>query len=87
MALVNCSECSREVSDSAASCPGCGHPLHASHVRSNDKPIKVVRTGGKWEGIGFLLIVAGIIMGIAGQAGAGIAFGVGFVVFLIGRFK
>jgi hypothetical protein len=88
VALVNCSECNREVSDSAASCPGCGHPLHPSHATSNDKPTKVVRTGGKYEGIGFLLIVIGIFMGIAGQSGgAGIAIGVGLVVFLIGRFK
>jgi hypothetical protein len=86
LALVNCSECNREVSDAAASCPGCGHPLRAS-AKNNVKPTKVVRSGGMYEGIGFLLIVIGIFMGIAGQAGAGIAFGVGFVVFLIGRFK
>jgi len=40
-----------------------------------------------YEGIGFLLIVAGIFMGIAGQAGAGIAAGAGFIIFLVGRFK
>jgi hypothetical protein len=27
MALTNCPECSRQVSDQAATCPGCGHPL------------------------------------------------------------
>ena len=27
MALVKCPECGREVSDAAASCPGCGHPI------------------------------------------------------------
>lgn len=86
MALVNCSECNREVSDAAASCPGCGHPLRAP-AKSNGKPTKVVRSGGMYEGIGFLLIVAGIFMGIAGQAGAGIAAGAGFIIFLVGRFK
>jgi hypothetical protein len=27
MSLIRCPECSREVSDKAYSCPGCGHPL------------------------------------------------------------
>ncbi len=27
MPLTNCSECGRQVSDRAATCPGCGHPL------------------------------------------------------------
>jgi hypothetical protein len=27
MALIHCRECGREVSDQAASCPGCGYPL------------------------------------------------------------
>ena len=32
MALVNCPECRREVSDQAAACPGCGHPLKPGGV-------------------------------------------------------
>ena len=27
MALINCPECKREVSDAAVSCPSCGYPL------------------------------------------------------------
>jgi zinc-ribbon domain len=27
MALINCSECGREISDKAAACPGCGAPV------------------------------------------------------------
>lgn len=87
MALINCPECNREVSDSATSCPGCGHPLIATHTKSTDKPTSVVRSGGKYEGLGFLLISVGVIMMIAGQAGGGLAISIGFVVFLIGRFK
>ena len=87
MALINCSECSREVSDSAASCPGCGHPL-LTPVENRVKPTKVVRSGGMYEGIGFILIVAGIFIGTAGNpGGAVIACGIGFIIFLIGRFK
>ncbi len=28
MALIECTECKKEVSDKATSCPGCGHPLN-----------------------------------------------------------
>jgi len=27
MALIKCPECGRDVSDSASSCPNCGHPI------------------------------------------------------------
>lgn len=27
MALINCPECGKEISDKAASCPHCGYPL------------------------------------------------------------
>lgn len=30
MALVQCPECNREVSDQATACPKCGHPLRES---------------------------------------------------------
>jgi hypothetical protein len=29
MALIHCSECGREISDRASSCPGCGAPVRA----------------------------------------------------------
>ena len=32
MGLIKCSECSREVSDRAASCPQCGSPITADNV-------------------------------------------------------
>ncbi len=28
MALINCSECGKQVSDKAASCPSCGNPIN-----------------------------------------------------------
>lgn len=36
MALINCSECGKEVSDKAVSCPNCGNPISQA---SNTKPI------------------------------------------------
>jgi len=32
MALIECSECSKEVSDKAGSCPHCGAPISTSDV-------------------------------------------------------
>lgn len=34
MALVNCSECGREISNQAATCPGCGAPVRARALRA-----------------------------------------------------
>jgi hypothetical protein len=93
MALIECSECRRQVSDKAASCPGCGAPIAqtpASSIRVSHSsgPVKVERTGAAWEGAGFLLIVAAIFVGIAGRGiFGGILGAVGFIVFLVGRFK
>lgn len=32
MALIKCSECGKEVSDKAESCPNCGNPIAIKHV-------------------------------------------------------
>ena len=33
MALVNCHECNKQVSDSALTCPNCGAPVRATQQR------------------------------------------------------
>ena len=92
MALISCAECGREVSDKAESCPNCGAPI-APHERDGSEPqqhVKVTRSGGAWEALGFLAIVAGIIAGFAtGESNhvGLILVVVGFAVFLVGRFK
>ena len=30
MALINCPECAKQISDKAGSCPHCGHPMHCT---------------------------------------------------------
>ena len=35
MALIKCSECSKEVSDKAQACPNCGSPIAADHLTLN----------------------------------------------------
>ena len=37
MALINCAECDKEISDSAASCPGCGAPVAAAKSKKGDR--------------------------------------------------
>lgn len=59
MALINCPECGKEVSDMAKSCPNCGNPI-------NDEPIKVENTNyeeenkdGAGRALGIVLLVLG----------------------------
>ena len=92
MALISCPECTKEISDQAASCPSYGVPIinASTQVVSPNKNRTVNRAGAKWEGVGFLMIVGGMIYGMASAAdnhvGGAIA-GIGFILFLIGRFN
>jgi hypothetical protein len=84
MALIKCSECSKEVSDKAAACPFCGNPIGGS-------PVTIQKTNKKWKviaiiafvilfvgiisifsnvGLGVTLIFVGIAMGIYAETGA-----------------
>lgn len=84
MALIECGECGREVSDKAASCPGCGAPIGAQ-----GKTVKAKRAGAGLETTGFLLIAGAVVGAIAGLDPL-ISFNVGlvgFVVFVIGRLR
>ena len=99
MALISCPECGKEISDKAPSCPSCGVPIAAQVALATEgaqpAPQQVVtvnakRSGGTWEGIGFLLIVIGMIIGMASGDDnhiGGFMGLVGFVLFIIGRFK
>lgn len=87
MALVQCGECGRTLSDQAPACPGCGLPLAG--------PAIVGRAGASLERNGSLMIVGGLLFGIGFQAFGNIAlaalawvvFGAGFIVFICGRLR
>ena len=81
MALIPCPDCDTQVSSSAATCPKCGRPM--STLTAN--AVQVQRKGGKYEGIGFLLILAGTGLCFANGALGGVVIAIGFVVFIIGR--
>jgi hypothetical protein len=50
------------------------------------KAVQVQRKGGKYEGVGFVLIVGGMFACFASDVLGGVLILVGFIVFLIGRF-
>lgn len=87
MALVKCSECGKQVSELASACPGCGAPIRSDATVH----VKVTRTGAKFEGVGFGLIVLGMFALMADHPVIStlgtLAMLSGFVVFIIGRFK
>ena len=88
MALIKCSECGNEVSDKATACPNCGAPPSSGHARQrrDNAPVRVVRAGWRWEAIGALLVIGGLIAGVAGASFGWLVLAVGFVIFIFGRF-
>ena len=91
MAMIPCPECTKQISDKASNCPNCGYPIAAvPPQQSKEARIEhshVTRTGARWEGIGFVLIVFGLISIMSGIEFGGALIAIGFVVFLVGRFK
>lgn len=81
MALIKCPECGKEISDSAISCPGCGHPmkqkapevevqsksdLSERYRKMGEKKKKENKKGGKLKWIIIAIIVIFIIGAAAG---------------------
>ena len=69
MALVKCSECGKEISDKAQSCPGCGAPIGAAQTTStptapSSQPPK--KSGKlKYILVGFFVVV--VLGGLIGK--------------------
>jgi len=73
MALMQCPECAREVSDKAIACPGCGFPVAAKAGRNGlegEHVADMARTAGKvasfWLAAGTAPWIARAIAVIAG---------------------
>lgn len=47
MALIQCPECGRKVSDKAKACPGCGYPISELFVKNNDTQNNSVAPDGE----------------------------------------
>lgn len=73
MSLIKCSECQKEVSDKASSCPSCGNPINATKspvaqvITNPSNPVKIDLefTSKKWKKaklISWGVIILGIII-------------------------
>jgi hypothetical protein len=85
MALIQCDECKREVSDMAFACPGCGAPIKpvpqpASQAETQEAVMKGHQRSSFKQGLGNAIAIFSVIVafpvGMASsfQAGAGVAF-------------
>jgi len=65
MPLINCPECSKNVSDIAAACPDCGYPIYQAKAggKNIDPATTIEQTSKHWKKIK-LLAAAFIIVGI-----------------------
>jgi hypothetical protein len=96
-----CPKCGQHISATPAQigvtapCPNCNTavtvPNPSPHPQSPPpqpipSTVRPQRTSRRWEAIGTLLVIGGLIVGIAGSGYGWFALMVGFVVFIIGRF-
>lgn len=101
MALINCPECGRQVSDKAVSCPGCGYAVAAATVSSGDtqgvstsKKVQTVELTAKryklQQLLAALLIAIGVVIVIGSppeskSAVPGLMIFAGLVWFIVAR--
>jgi len=62
MALVKCTECGREISDQAVSCPGCGAPVVAATSRK--VLLSAARSAAPAQGTGSAFGIAAVVLGL-----------------------
>ena len=92
MALITCPECTREISDQAATCPGCGVSIagQASAGGNNSapkRPVTIEETGKKYKKqmlLSAAVMCAGVVLavGSASTPGVGVPAGPVFLIFL-----
>ena len=65
MALINCPECSKNISDQATSCPNCGHPIknnESQRVKTSEDSVLTRNRGCAdiilFAFLGIILIIA-----------------------------
>lgn len=63
MALINCHECDREISDQATACPQCGAPPSAPSAPTTPEPQETAASLYPYALIG-AFVLAGIIVGV-----------------------
>ena len=57
MALINCPDCSNQVSDKAPTCPKCGRQIAATTIEKTGKSIKATQMLSMFGFVGGLLMI------------------------------
>ena len=75
MALIECPECGREVSDSAAACPDCAYPVAKGSTPVPSRPAREPTKRSWWPAVSIIgrIAVGGIILflgAVEGELGA-----------------
>ena len=93
MALSECPACGGTVSEEAATCPHCGHPIQGTSTGASGQEVNRRKGAATaFKVIGTLLVLTGMVGCMAQQeAGSepmvsGTATLAGFVAFIVGRF-
>lgn len=92
MALIKCQECEKEISDKAATCPGCGAPVsNITQAIPDEIPEESPNANSSinLEAVGFAIILGAFVLpftGISSNIAWTTGF-IGFVVFIMGRFQ
>jgi uncharacterized membrane protein YvbJ len=67
MALINCPECQKEISDKVKACPFCGYPFSEENDQSNTNQVQQVEVTGVKLNKGFnkrTLVIIGVLVGV-----------------------
>lgn len=98
MALIQCPDCSAQISDVAAACPHCGRPAAISKTTPETRAAEARRRSA-WALtiLGYVLVALGFIIfigmaaeepeGGSGMTLAGILLAVGLVLAIVGRIR
>ncbi len=85
MPLIQCPDCSQQVSDQAPACLRCGRPLAHGPALLQDTPVvRTVGAGVRYKVIGALLTIAGMVAGMFIGAAFDHVLGVGLLFMLPG---
>ena len=79
MALIKCSECNKEISDKATTCPNCGNPIQIQPTYNDNRAVEIELTNKKWK----LYRLWGIIILIVGLLSMGFSMALGWCLFFI----